>query len=103
MWTIRPSGPVRSNAGSAARPQDLRDHPLAALLSRRKADHLEDYLVLRLGALRTGIADVDAVAKDGAVDADQPLAIALEIGADELLGGSLQDSDDFAARAEISS
>ncbi len=36
------------------------------------------------------------MAEDGAIDAHQPLAVALEIGADKLARGPLQDAEDFA-------
>src|SRR5262249_51639171 len=62
--------------------------------------HLEDHLIVGPGPLRTGVADVDAVGEHGAVDAHEAVAVALEVGADELPGGPLQDPDDPPGRAE---
>ena len=91
----------RIDARLAARPEHLGDDAFAAVLRRREAQHLEDDLVVGPGALGPGIADVDAVAEDGAVDADVALAVALEVGADELPRGPLQDAQDLAAGAEV--
>ena len=81
----------RVDAGLAARTEDLGDDALAAVLGRREAQHLDDDLVFRLRSLGAGVADVDAVAEDRAVDADVALPLALEIGADELPRGPLED------------
>ena len=54
-----------------------------------------------LGPLGAGIADEDAVAEDGAVDADVALAVALEVGADELARGPFEDLDDGAGRLAV--
>ena len=63
-----------------------------------KAQHLEDDLVVRLRPLGAGIADVDAVAEDGAIDADVALAVALEVGADELARGPFEDLQTISPR-----
>src|SRR5205823_5809265 len=47
---------------------------------------------------RPGVADVDAVTEDGAVDADVAVAIALEVAADEFVGRSLDDALDLPSR-----
>src|SRR5439155_10969648 len=67
-----------------------------AVVDRREAQHLEDDLVLGLGALGARVADVDAVGEHAAVHADQPFALALEVGADELARGPLQHAQHFA-------
>ena len=61
-----------------------------------KAKHLDDNLVVRLHSLGAGIADVHAVTEYGAIDTDIALAVALEIGADELMRGPLQHLHDLA-------
>ena len=66
-----------------------------------EAEHLEDDLVVRPRPLGAGVADVDAVAEDGAVHADEALAVALEVGADELARGPLEDADDLARRRHV--
>ena len=62
------------------------DHPLAVAGVRREADHLEDDLVVRLRPLGAGVADVDRVGEDRAVDLDDPHAGLLEVRADEPVG-----------------
>ena len=91
----------RIDARLAARAEHLGDDAFAAIVRRREAQHLDDDLVVGLGPLGAGIADEDAVGEDGAVDADEALAVALEIGADELVGGPLQHPDDVAGGAAI--
>ena len=59
----------RIDAGLAARSENFRDDAFAAIVRRRKADHLEDDFIVRLRSLGAGIADVDAVAEHGAIDA----------------------------------
>ena len=49
-----------------------------------------------LRSLRSGIADVDAVAENSAIDAHQSLAVALEIGADELPRRSFENANNLA-------
>src|SRR5581483_1490368 len=91
----------RIDAGLTARPEDFGDDAFAAVIGRRKADHLEDDLVVRLRALGAGVADVDAVAEHGAIDAHETLAVPLEVGADEALGGPFEDANDLAERTEV--
>src|SRR5262249_30669607 len=91
----------RIDAGLAARPEDLRDDALAAVLRRGEAQHLDDDLVVGAGPLRTGVADVDAVREDGAVHTDQALAVALEIGADELARRAFEHLRDDAGRVAV--
>src|SRR5258707_10155592 len=89
------------HAGLAAGAEDFGDDALAAILRRREADHLEDDLVVRLGPLRAGVADVDAVAEDRAIHAYQSLAVALVVGADEVAAGALQHADDRTRRVDV--
>src|SRR5262249_20096746 len=91
----------RVHAGLAARAEDLSDDALAAVVRAGEAQHLDDDLVLGLGPFAARIADVDAVAEDRAVHADEALGVALEVGADELARGPLEDADDLTARAEV--
>ena len=58
----------RIDARLAARPEHLGDHALAVVQRRREADHLDDHLVVRPGVLRAGIADVDRLGEQRAVD-----------------------------------
>src|SRR5262249_29739559 len=52
-------------------------------------------------ALGPRITDVDAVAENGAVHADVAVALPLEVGADELVGGPRQDLQKDAARPKL--
>src|SRR5262249_12077742 len=90
----------RIDAGSAARTEHFADDRLAAIVWRREAQHLDDDLVVRPRALGARIADPDRVGEHRAVDADVALAIALEVGADELSRSTFEHLDDFAARPE---
>ena len=85
----------------AARPQNLGDNAFAALFRRGKAKHLDDDLVLRAHALGARVADIDAMAEDGAIHADQSLAVTLEVSPDELARHALQHLEDFARGAQI--
>src|SRR5205823_577501 len=76
------------------------DDAFAATLRARETQHLEHDFVFGLGALGAGIADVDRVGEDSAVDADIAVALALEVSADELAGGAFEDLHDLAARSE---
>src|ERR1700687_1907622 len=87
--------------GLAARAEDLSEAAFAAVLGGRKAEHFEDDLVFRPRAFGAGVADVDAVAEDGAVDANETLAVALEIGSDELAGGASQALPHDSGRPKV--
>ena len=86
------------DARLGVRAEHLGDDALAAALRRREPEHLDDDLVLRPGPLRPRVADRDAVREHGAVHADQPLPVPLEVRADERAGGPPQDADDLAGR-----
>ncbi|MFO0926896.1 MAG: hypothetical protein U0736_07610 [Gemmataceae bacterium] len=86
----------RVDAWLAVRPEYLGEHPLAAVIGAGEAHHLEHHLVAAAGALGAGVANRDAMTEHGSVDAHQPLAIALEVSADELAGGSLQHAQHLA-------
>ena len=90
----------RIHAGLAARAEDFSDDAFAAALRAGETQHLEHDFVFGLGALGAGIADVDRVGEDGAVDADIAVALALEVSADELARGAFEDLHDLAARSE---
>jgi hypothetical protein len=87
----------RIDARFAAWAEDLRDDAFAAVLRRRETQHLEDDFIVRPRALRSRIADINAMAENGAIDAHQSLSFALEIGADELPGSAFKDADNVAA------
>ena len=76
--------------------EHLDDHAFAVADVRREADHLDHDLVVRLHALRAGVADVNRVGEDLAVDLHHAHAGLLEIRADEAVGGPLDDVDDPA-------
>src|SRR5262249_19256273 len=88
-------------AGPAARAQDFGDHSFAAILRRRKPQHLDDDLVIALSTLSPGIAHVDTVAEDRTVHANIALGISFEISADEQPGGAFEHLQDFADRPEV--
>ena len=79
----------------AVRPEHFGDDRFAAIFRRGEAQHLDDDLVVRLGPLGARIADENAMAEDGAIDADEELAVAREVGADELAGGPFEHLDDL--------
>jgi len=89
------------HAGRAAGAEHLGDDAFAPLVERREPEHLDDDLVVRRRPLRAGVADVDAVREHPTVDADERLAVALVIGADELTGGPLQDADHLPLRRHL--
>ena len=89
----------RIDARLALRPQHLDDHAFAVVHGRGEADHLDDHLVVGPGVLRAGIADVDRLGEERAVDLHEGRALRLEIGADELPRLPFQDLDDAAPRA----
>ena len=76
--------------------ENLDDHALAVAYMRRKTDHFDYDFVVRLGALCTGIADVERVSEHFAVDLHQPHATLHKVGADESVGGPLDDIDNAA-------
>src|SRR5262249_36324621 len=76
--------------------EHLDDDPFATLLQRREAQQFDHNLVVGLGALGAGIADVDAMREDGAIDANEALPVALEIGADKLLAAAFDYFDNLA-------
>ena len=96
----RPDNGQRVHSRRAARAENFGDHPFAAVLGRGEAQHLEDDLVPSAHALGARVADINAVAEHGAVYADESLALALVIGADELARGALEHAHDFARRAQ---
>ena len=73
----------------APRPEHLDDHPFAVVDGRREADHLEDHLVVRPGALRAGIAHGDRLREERAVDRDVGGPGRLEIGARRTAGSGV--------------
>ncbi len=85
----------------AARAENFDDDPFPSVLRRWKTEHFNDDLVLRLCPLGPRIADVNAVAEYRAIDAHVTLSFALEIGADELVGGAFEDLHDLAGRAQV--
>ena len=91
----------RVDARLSARAEHFGDHALAVVQRRREADHLDDDFVVGPRAFRAGIADVDRLGEQRAVDLHVGRAGRLEIGADELVRLALDDFDDFAARAGI--
>ena len=85
-----------------SRTEDLGDDALAPLVfGAGKAQHLENDFIFPAGLLGPGIAHVNAVAEDRAVHAHKPLAIPLEVGADELPGGPLQHLQDFSRGGKV--
>ena len=86
----------RVDARLAAAAEDFDDHALAVVNVRGEADHFDDDFVIGPHAFRTGIADVDRVGEDLAVDLHHAHAGLLEIDADEAVGGALDDVDDAA-------
>ena len=70
--------------------------PSPSRLWDREADHVDDDLVVDAGALRTGVAHVDRLLEQLAVDLHQAHAGLLEVDADEAAGGPLHDVDDAA-------
>ncbi len=89
------------DAGLAIRPQHLDDNAFATVFRAGKAQHLEDDLVVRLRPLGARVADKDTVTEDGAVDADEAFSLALEVGADEMARGPLEDTEDAAGRRRV--
>ena len=90
------------DAGLSARSEYLRNDRLAAgILLRRKAQHLDDHLVVGPHATGAGVADVDAVAENRAVHADVSLAFALEVGPHELTGRPLQHLQDDPSGSDL--
>src|SRR4051812_27304368 len=84
------------DAGLSAGAEDIGDDAFTIADVRGKADHLDDDFVVRPNAFRAGIADVDRVAEDFAVDLDHAHAGLFEVDTDEAVGGPLDDIDDLA-------
>ena len=91
----------RVDARLALRAEHLDDHAFAVVDRRGEADHLDDHLVVGPGVLRPGIAHVDRLGEQRAVDLHVGRPVRLEIGADELVRLPLDDFDDLAARAGL--
>ncbi len=82
----------------AARPKHFRNDALAAILGRGETQDFDHDLVFGLCALGAGIANVNAVAEDRAIDADVALFIPFEIDADELAARPLYNFKNDADR-----
>ena len=88
-----------STPGRAARAEHLGYHAFAVMHGRGKADHFENHFVVGPRPLGAGIAHVDWLGKERAIDLNIGRAAGLEIGADELVGLAMDHLDDFAAWA----
>ena len=91
----------RVDARLSPRAEHFGNHALAVVQRRGEADHLDHHFVVGLGVFRPGIAHVDRLGEQRAVDLHVGRAGRLEIGADELVRLPFDDFDDFAARAGI--
>ena len=78
------------DAGLTMDAKSFDDDGFAAFFERGKAYHLDNDLVVGLDPLGAGIADDNAMAENRAIDADITLAVAREVGADELAGGAFR-------------
>ena len=92
----------RVDARRSSGTEDLREHSLPRLDMRREAEHFDNHLVVRSGALRAWVAHEDRLAERSAVDLDVSLSVALQIGADKLPGRPREHLlDDAAALARV--
>ena len=89
------------DARLSARAEHFGQYAFAFVDRRGESDHLENDLVVDPGVLRAGVADLDRLGEQGAVDLDEAGPVRLEIGADELMRLPLDDLDDLAARARV--
>ena len=87
----------RIDARSAVRAEHFGNHAFAVADRRGKADHLEDHFVVGPGGLGAGVAHINRLGKERAVDLNVGRAGGLEIGADEIMRLAIDDLDDFAA------
>ena len=91
----------RVDARLSARAEHFGNHALAVVKRRREADHLDHDFIVGPAFLCAGIADVDRLGEQRAVDLHVGRAARLEIGADELVRLAFDDFDDLAAWAGI--